>query len=88
MPIEEARNIAYLSMLLDSFQHYYGERDKDDFAKMVDEMKSQSTFLNRILRVEENKRRWPILKNIYYGDFDSAFVAAIESLIADEEHIK
>lgn len=55
---------------------------------MVDEMKSQSTFLNRILRVEENKRRWPILKNIYYGDFDSAFVAAIESLIADEEHIK
>lgn len=88
VPIEEARNIAYLLMLLDSFQHYYGERDKDDFAKMVDEMKSQSTFLNRILRVEENKRRWPILKNIYYGDFDSAFVAAIESLIADEEHIK
>lgn len=88
VPIEEARNIAYLSILLDSFQHFYYEKHDGDFTEMVKEMKRHSTFLNRILRVEENKRRWPVLKKIYYGDFDSAFVAAIESLIADEEHIK
>lgn len=88
VPIEEARNIAYLSMLLDSFQHFYYEKYNSDFTKMVEEMKSQSTFLNRLLTVEENRRRWPILKKIYYGDFDSGFVAAIEALMADKNHIK
>ena len=88
VPIEEARNIAYLSMLLDSFQHFYSEKYDGDFTKMVKEMKSQSTFLNRILTVEENKLRWQILKKIYYGDFDSGFVAAIETLMADKAHMK
>jgi hypothetical protein len=74
-------------MLLDSFQHFYYEND-GDFTKMVEEMKSHSTFLNRILSVEENRRRWPILKDIYYGDFDSGFVTAVETLIAHEEHKK
>jgi len=49
VPIEEARNIAYLSMLLDSFQHLYYEKYAGDFTMMVKEMKSHSTFLNRIL---------------------------------------
>lgn len=88
VPIEEARNIAYLSLLLDSFQHFYNEKYDGDFTKMVLEMKSCSTFLNRILTVAENKSRWDILKNIYYGDFDSGFVAAIEALMADENHVK
>lgn len=88
VPIEEARNIAYLSLLLDAFQHFYYEHCDGDFTKMVTEMKSQSTFLNRILTVAENKDRWDILKNIYYGDFDSGFIAAIETLIAHEKHMK
>ena len=75
-------------MLLDSFQHFYNEKYDGDFTKMVKEMKSHSTFLNRILTVAENKRRWDILKNIYYGDFDSGFVAAIDTLMPDEKHIK
>lgn len=75
-------------MLLDSFQHFYYETYDGDFTKMVKEMKSHSTFLNRILTVKDNKRRWHILKSIYYGDFDSGFVAAIEALIPDEEHMK
>src|SRR4030042_2146646 len=88
VPIEEARNIAYLSLLLDSFQHFYNEKYDGDFTKMVKEMKSHSTFLNRILTVAENKRRWDFIKNIYYGDFDSGFVAAIDTLMPDEKHIK
>ncbi len=88
VPIEEARNIAYLSMLLDAFQHFYYETYDGDFTKMVKEMKSHSTFLNRILSVAENKNRWRTLKSIYYGDFDSGFIAAVEALMADEKHVK
>ena len=88
VPIEEARNIAYLSMLLDSFQHFYYEHCDGDFTKMITEMKSQSTFLNRILTVAENKDRWNILKKIYYGGIDSGFVAAIDTLMPDKRHMK
>jgi hypothetical protein len=75
-------------MLLDSFQHFYYEHYDGDFTMMVKEMKSHPTFLNRILTVAENKRRWDILKNIYYWDFDSGFVAAIKALMANEAHVK
>lgn len=83
VPIEEARNIAYLSMLLDSFQHFYGEQYQGDYTKMVTDMRTRSTFLNRILTVEENIHRWQTLRDIYYGDFDGGFIAAIDSLISD-----
>lgn len=88
VPLEEARNIAYLSLLLDAFQHFYYEHCDGDFTKMVTEMKSQSTFLNRILTVAENKDRWDILKKIYYGGIDSGFVAAIDTLMPDKRHMK
>lgn len=88
VPLEEARNIAYLSLLLDAFQHFYYEHCDGDFTKMVTEMKSQSTFLSRILTVAENKDRWDILKKIYYGGIDSGFVAAIDTLMPDKRHMK
>ncbi len=86
IPIEEARNIAYLSMLLDSFQHFYGEHYENNFEKMTEDMKKQSTFLNRVLTVEENVKRWGIIKNLYYGDFDTGFIAAIDELIKYGRH--
>lgn len=85
VPLEEAKNIAYFSLLLDAFQHFYGEQCAGDYKKMADEMKKNSTFLNRILSVPENRKRWQILKQIYYGDFDRGFIEAIDSLLADNE---
>lgn len=78
---EEAINIAYLSAILDSFQHYFSAKYDNDFRKMDAELKYKSSFLNRILEVEANQRRWPILKELYYGEFDSGFTQSIDSLI-------
>jgi hypothetical protein len=47
-----------------------------------------TTPLIPLLTVAENKDRWVILKKIYYGGFDSGFVAAIDTLMADEKHMK
>ena len=85
VPIEEAKNIAYFSLLLDAFQHFYGEQCDGDFKKMAEEMKRNSTFLNRILAVPENRKRWQSLKQMYYGDFDRGFIEAIDSLLAAHE---
>lgn len=86
--IDEARSIAYLSLLLDSFQHYYGEKYGGDFGKMRADLIEESTFLNRILAVEENQGRWNMLKGIYYGQFDLNFIRAIERLIEHEQRAK
>lgn len=86
VPIEEAKSIAYLSLLLDAFQHYYGEQYNGDFKKMTEAMKKQSTFLNRILAVPENYQRWQTLKQLYYGEFDRSFTEAVESLIATNKN--
>ncbi len=85
---EEAVNVAYLSFLLDGFQHYYGEEFGGDFKKMEAALKEKSTFLNRVLSVEANQKRWPTLKEMYYGEFDADFVRAIESLIKYENSKK
>ena len=58
---DECRNIAYLSTLMDAFQQENQEH-KD------------STFLDRITSIENNKRRWQKMKEIYYGDFDKKFI--------------
>lgn len=81
---DEARRIAYLSLLLDGFQHFYGQLYAGDYTKMVEELKQRSVFLNRILRVKGNKTRWDQLKHIYYGDFDSGFLSAIDALFEHE----
>ncbi len=80
-PSEEAKNIAYLSALLDSFQHFYETEYGNNFKRMAAEFKNRSTFLNRILAVKENQERWNILQKIYYGEFDTEFIEAIDSLI-------
>jgi hypothetical protein len=83
LPIDGKENlsIAYLSLLLDAFQHYYGEKYDGNFDKMRDELIVMSTFLNRILEREENQKRWDVLKKIYYGTSDSKFTNAIDEII-------
>ncbi len=88
IPPEEAANIAYLSFVLDGFQHFYNEEFKGNFAKMAGKLKESSTFLNRILQVPENQTRWNHMKKLYYGDFDKSFVDAIDELIAFEKSNK
>ncbi len=88
IPPEEATNIAYFSLLLDGFQHFYGKLFEGSFEKMESELKKQSTFLNRILAFEANQQRFLIVKSLYYGDFDAGFVSAIESLIRFENSRK
>ena len=80
----EAKRIAYLSLLLDGFQHYYGHVYKEDFKAMERDLKKHSVFLNRILGIESNQRPWNVLKNIYYGDFDSEFIKAVDRLFEYE----
>ena len=86
VPLEEARNIAYFSLLLDAFQHFYGESYNGDFDKMQADLVKESTFLNRLLAVRENQERWHTLKAMYYGQFDLRFVQAIEGLIEHERN--
>lgn len=81
---DEARRIAYFSLLLDGFQHYYGQLYDGDFSAMENDLKRKSVFLNRIVGVERNKERWEQLKPIYYGDFDSKFMNAIDNLFEHE----
>jgi len=81
---DEARRIAYFSLLLDGFQHFYGQLYAGDYSRMAEDLKERSVFLNRILGVASNQTRWEHLKKIYYGDFDSAFIAAIDSLFEHE----
>lgn len=84
IPSQEARAIAYLSVLLDGFQHFYGQEYNGDYTKLVEAMREHSTFLNRILGVAANRKRWPRLKELYYGEFDRGFVDAVESIMVDE----
>ena len=82
---QEARNIIYLSSLIDAFQHFYGEDYRNNYIKMAEDMKVKSTFLNKILSVDDNKPRWQVLRKIYYGSFDEQFIHAIDHLITYEE---
>ncbi|WP_141714992.1 hypothetical protein [Micromonospora rhizosphaerae] len=84
-PPDEARRIAYLSLLLDGFQHYYGELYDGNFDKMADDMIQRSTFLNQILSVPENASRWTAVKKLYYGDFDRSFIGAIDRMLKHEQ---
>ena len=81
VPKEDASRIAYLSLLLDAFQHFNGQMYGMDYSQMEKHMKAHHTFLNKILAVKENQRRWEHLKKIHYGDFDKDFVTAIDNLI-------
>lgn len=80
---KEARSIAYLSLLLDGFQHFYREKN-DNLASLRNECLNRSNFLNRILAVEANQRRWQIIKKLYYGEMDKRFLEMIEDIIKHE----
>jgi len=69
-PIEECKNIAYLSILMDAFQH-------------EDKRHSQSTFLDNITSISDNKERWAKMKEVYYADFDKKFVKYIDNKFND-----
>jgi hypothetical protein len=62
---EECRSIAYLSILMDAFQHEDKEHD-------------ETTFLDKITSIPENKERWKYMKKIYYADFDEDFINRID----------
>ncbi len=83
--LDEARSIAYLSVLLDAFQAFYDDLYGGDFSKMAADMKEQSTFLNKILAVPANEARWAVAKSIYYGDFDKSFVESVDALLQFEK---
>ena len=65
------REIAYLSILMDAFQHSSYKISK-------------STFLNKIVSVPENEYRWKIMKEIYYGEFDRDFTNYIDSMFKQQ----
>ena len=85
IPKEEAHSIAYLSLLLDGFEQFYGHKYRGAFVAMQSEMARRTTFLSRILAVPDNQRRWNLLKEIFYGQFDKSFVSAIDNLIRVEQ---
>lgn len=80
----EAACIAYLSLLLDGFQQYYNAETKGRFAVMSRKLKLKSNFLNRVLAVPENQRRWEYIKGLYYGDQDKEFITAIDEIVIHE----
>ncbi len=85
IPPKEAKNIAYLGLLIDAFQQFYGYVYNEDFSKMIEELKAKSTYLNNLLTIRENQQRWQKIKQLYFGSFDEAFVRAIDELI---QHIQ
>ncbi len=88
IPPKEAKNIAYLGILIDAFQQFYGYIYNEDFSKMLAELKEKSTYLNNLLAIKENQERWETIKRLHYGSFDDSFVKAIDELIQCTESNK
>ena len=88
IPPKEAKNIAYLGLLIDAFKQFYGYVYNEDFSKMLKELKEKSTYLNNLLAIKENQKRWKIIKQLHYGSFDKPFVEAIDGLIQHIESAK
>lgn len=84
VPEQEAKYIAYLSTLLDGYQNYWSDIFSDDFSRAAEKLKEHSTLLNRVLAVPANQRRWNTMKDMFYGEFDREFMAAIDDIIAHE----
>ena len=93
---EEARSLAYLSMLLDAYQHFYSpfnirEEVKDLWESCLSKrapygkLTGEKTFLNNILAVQKNQERWQEIKKLYYNDFDKSFIETVEKLIEEEK---
>lgn len=82
---EEARYIIYLSTLLDGYQNYWSDIFGGRFSQAARKLKRESTFLNRVLAVPANQRRWETMKTLFYGEFDREFVKAIDAIVAHEK---
>ena len=81
----EAAAIAFLNLVLDGYMHYYGEKYRWNFKRMVRALKKRSMPLNKMLRVKANQRRFYVLKKLYYADGQEGFVKAIDALIEFEK---
>lgn len=81
VPIEDAPNIAYLGLLMDSFQNYYDWQFESNFAEMEKELTERPAFLNRVVSVQKNQERWAAMKDLFYNDYDAGFVDAVDHLI-------
>lgn len=86
---DELKCVAYLSILIDTFESYYGEKYEGKFRKMADELTNSknTVFLNRILSVDRNQRRWKIIRDRYYGNGDREFKRAIDRIIKYENEV-
>lgn len=84
VPEQEAKYIAYLSTLLDGYQNYWSDIFSNDFSRAAEKLKEHSTFLNRVLAVPANQTRWNTMKDMFYGEFDREFMAAIDDIIAHQ----
>lgn len=82
-PPEEARNLAYLNLVLDAWQQYWGDTFKGDFSQAT-ALGPRATYLHRLLAVPANIERWERMKSIFYGQAEGAFVAAIDAIIEQE----
>jgi hypothetical protein len=86
--LREARALAYFSIVLDGFQDVHGRRHGGDFAAMTQEMVTHGDSLRRFLSVPENARRWEVVKERSYGDFEPGFIKAVDDLIAYESSLR
>jgi hypothetical protein len=84
VPEQEARYIAYLSTLLNGYQNYWSDTLSNDFSRAAEKLKESSTFLNRVLAIPANQRRWNLMKDMFYGEVDRKFMAAVDDIIAHE----
>lgn len=66
---------------MDGFQQFYGQIYNENFGKMLKELKEKSAYLNNLLAIVENQKRWERIRQLYYGSFDESFVKAIDELI-------
>jgi hypothetical protein len=84
IPEEEVRNLVYFSVLLDAYKAFWEDKYKGKFSKASRELKANPTYLNKLLRHPDNRRRWQILRPLGYGDLDRDFVHAIDLLLDHE----
>jgi len=77
---EDLENIAYLAILIDSFQHYWGKEYNYKYKKVLE---LETNYIHRIVEIEDNYSRWIKLRSINYGDCDKEFVEVMDTLFEE-----
>jgi hypothetical protein len=85
IPHEEVRNLVYFSVLIDICHAYWSEEFDKNFAKAGKEYRERTSYINQILRVPDNLKRWETIKPLGYGGLDIEFVNAIDELLRHEQ---